>query len=131
MVAMNVTAVVERSGNWWAVRVPQLPGVFTQVRRLDQVQSATADAVAAFLDRPAGGLRVDVEPVLAAGVAERLEAARSDRQRAEQLAASAADKLREVARALADGGLPERDIGSILGVSHQRAHQLLTDRRAS
>jgi predicted RNase H-like HicB family nuclease len=130
-VAVNVTAVAERSGGWWAVRVPQLPGVFTQARRLDQVPAMVADAVSAFLDIPSGEVKVEVEPQLAADVRQRLQEARNERLHADQLASAAADKLRQVARSLAHDGLPERDIGSILGVSHQRAHQLLTDRKVS
>lgn len=30
-----------RSGNWWAIDVPDVPGAFTQVRRLDQAESMT------------------------------------------------------------------------------------------
>lgn len=128
---MNVTAVAERSGDWWAVRVPQLPGVFTQVRRLDQVNAMVADAVSAFLDIPSEDIKVEVQPKLAVELTQRLEEAREERRHADQLASAAADKLRQVARTLADEGLPERDIGSILGVSHQRAHQLLAVRKAS
>ena len=131
MVAVNVTAVAERSGSWWAVHVPDVPGVFTQARRLDQVPAVTADAVGALLDLDPAEVTVEVRPVLHDDVAKRLAEARSERQQAEELAASAAAKLRLVATLLADTGLPERDIGSILGVSHQRAHQLLTDRRTS
>lgn len=129
--AVNVVAVAERSGNWWAVRVPQLPGVFTQVRRLDQADAMVADAVSAFLDIPSEDVKVEVQPKIAIELTQRLEEAREDRRHAEQLASAAADKLRQVARTLADEGLPERDIGSILGVSHQRAHQLLVARKAS
>ena len=129
--AVKVTAVAERSGSWWAVRVPEVPGVFTQARRLDQVKGMAADAVAALLGVDPASVDVDVQPVLAAAVSKRLAQARRERLRADELAAAAAANLRRVARALADDGLPERDIGSILGVSHQRAHQLLTDRRAS
>ena len=128
---MNVTAVTERSGGWWAARVPQLPGVFTQARRLDQVSAMVADAVSAFLNIPSEDIEVEVRPKLAVELTQQLEEAREERRHADQLASAAADKLRQVARTLADEGLPERDIGSILGVSHQRAHQLLAARKAS
>jgi predicted transcriptional regulator len=131
VVAVKVTAVAERSGSWWAVRISEVPGVFTQARRLDQVQGMAADAVAALLGVDPAAVDVEVQPVLAAAVSKQLARARRERQRADEFASAAADNLRRVARALADDGLPERDIGSILGVSHQRAHQLLTDRRAT
>ncbi len=34
-----------RSGRWWAVEVPDVPGVFTQTRRLDQVAPAAREAI--------------------------------------------------------------------------------------
>jgi len=132
VVAVKVTAVAERSGRWWAVRVVEMPGAFTQARRLDQVPTMAADAVATLADVDPATVEVEVRPVLAAEVSGRLERARAARRRADELATSAAEQLREVARMLADAGLPERDIGVILGTSHQRAHQLLTaPRRAS
>jgi len=132
VVAVKVTAVAERSGRWWAVRVVEMPGAFTQARRLDQVPTMAADAVATLADVDPATVEVEVRPVLAAEVSGRLERARAARRRADELATSAAEQLREVARMLADAGLPERDIGVILGTSHQRAHQLLSaPRRAS
>lgn len=128
---MRVTAVAERAGRHWAVRVAELPGVFTQARRLDQVPAMVADAVASLTGVATAEVAVDVRPVLAGELTDRLELARASRRRAEELASDAARQLRAVARELAAAGLPERDIGVILGVSHQRAHQLLSDRRAS
>ena len=56
---MKVTAKATRSGNWWAVEVPEIPGLFTQARRLEQVAAMVADA-AAMLGHPQ--VEVTVEP---------------------------------------------------------------------
>ena len=47
---MRVVAEVTRSDEWWAVQVPELPGVFTQARRLEQVPEMVRDAVALMAD---------------------------------------------------------------------------------
>ena len=41
---MNVTAIAQRSGDWWAIEVPEIPGLFTQTRRLDQTDDMVRDA---------------------------------------------------------------------------------------
>ncbi|MFD3506764.1 hypothetical protein [Nocardia sp. NPDC058666] len=45
---MDVTAHASRSGGWWAISVPEVPGLFTQVRRLDQVVATVRDAAESF-----------------------------------------------------------------------------------
>jgi len=47
---MDVTAYVSRSGDWWAVHVPEVPGAFAQVRQFDQVHDAARAAVADLLE---------------------------------------------------------------------------------
>jgi len=39
------TAVCRRVGDWWAIDVPQIRGVHTQARRLDQVEAMARDAI--------------------------------------------------------------------------------------
>ena len=39
-----------RSGGWWAITVPELPGVFSQARRFDQVEAMAREAIALMLD---------------------------------------------------------------------------------
>ena len=56
-------AVCHRSGRWWAVDVPEVFGVHTQARRLDQVAAMARDAVAATLEVDEAD--VDIEVVLA------------------------------------------------------------------
>ncbi|WP_212741332.1 hypothetical protein [Bifidobacterium moukalabense] len=41
---INVTAIAERCDGWWAVEVPEIPGLFTQARRLDQIDGMVGDA---------------------------------------------------------------------------------------
>lgn len=41
---VNTTAICRRANGWWAVEVPGIPGLFTQVRRLDQVETMVRDA---------------------------------------------------------------------------------------
>lgn len=57
---MNVTAHATRSGDWWAVEVPQIEGLFTQARELDEIPAAVADAVSLFLGVDAATVEVDV-----------------------------------------------------------------------
>ena len=61
-------------------------------------------------------------------VTERVETITEERTRAAELERSASHHARELAHVLAAADVPVRDIGAILHVSHQRAHQLLSSR---
>lgn len=56
---------VVRSGDWWAITVPALRGVFSQARNLDEVPEVAREAIALMLDvDPAevGPIDVCVQP---------------------------------------------------------------------
>lgn len=53
----------ERSGDWWAITVSELPGVFSQAKRRDQIEEMARDAIALFLDVPVDSFRVRVHAV--------------------------------------------------------------------
>ena len=55
------TARCERSGRWWAVHVPEINGVRTQARRLDQVEAMARDAIAGALDVPPDSFDIGFE----------------------------------------------------------------------
>ncbi len=40
----NVTAHAQRCNRWWAVKVPEIPGLFTQAERLDQIPDMVQNA---------------------------------------------------------------------------------------
>lgn len=56
------TAVCRRSGDWWAISVPELKGVHSQAKHLEQVDAMAREAVALFLDVTPGSFRVSVQP---------------------------------------------------------------------
>lgn len=120
------TAQCVRSGDWWAIVVPEVPGVFSQCRRLDQVEDMARDAVALILRVPSNSFDITVVPVLPPEVAAEIDAARELRQTADAAQRDATTAAREVSRKLLERcHLTVRDIGRLLGVSHQRVSQLL------
>jgi len=120
------TARTTRSGNWWAIQISELDGVFSQARRLEQVEDMARDAIAATLDVAPDSFAVTVVPELPAKVQAILDELRASRAAAEVASEAASMKAREAARILHEEGMPLRDVGRVLGVSHQRAHQLVS-----
>ncbi|MDE0700006.1 MAG: type II toxin-antitoxin system HicB family antitoxin [Acidimicrobiaceae bacterium] len=118
---------VVRSGDWWAITVPELDGVFSQAKRLDQVESQAREAIAMMLDideTAVGPLKIHITPPATAS--DLLETLRTSVTVAAEAEAKAARIRLEAAMALRAEGLPMRDVGTLIGVSHQRVHQLLT-----
>ena len=117
---------VVRSGGWWAITVPAFVGVFSQAKRLDQVEDRAREAISLMLDvdeDDVGDLDVAVTPP--ARVADLLEALEESVAAADEATRSAVAVRREIAELLRAEGLPMRDVGELIGVSHQRVSQLL------
>lgn len=123
---MKVTAKATRSGDWWAIEVPEVPGAFTQAKRLDQVAAMVRDAVSLLEDVDQDSVEVDVDPVLDDATAEELAAARGKREQAALLERQASESITNLAHRMTKAGLTLRDIGVVLGVSHQRVGQLVS-----
>ncbi len=122
---MKVTARCRRQSGWWAVDVPEVDGASTQARRLDQVPAMVADAVSLLAEVDPMSVEVEVVPLLDEAISARIAAAERLRSEAKEARAEAAREFRAAARALKEQGLPLRDVGTALGVSYQRAHQLV------
>ena len=115
-----------RSGDWWAITVPDLRGVFSQAKRLSRVEATAREAIAMMLDineSEVGPIDVQVQPP--DEVVVLLDEVHHSVSIAEEATATAASARREAARVLSDAGMPMRDIGQLLGVSHQRVSQIL------
>jgi hypothetical protein len=118
------TAVCEPSGRWWAIRIPEVDGVFSQARRLDRVEYMARDAIALMLEVPPGSFRVVVRPELGPKLDEAVDRARKARSRADRAGRDAAEAATTAVAGLLGLGLTMREAGQLLGLSHQRVAQL-------
>ncbi len=126
------TAQCRRVGGWWAISVPEVPRVHTQTRRLDQVESMARDAIALLLDVPENSFDVVVKPLLPRSLQVEVERVRRLREKADFVQREATAASAEAVLDLASRGhLTVRDIGRILGISHQRVDQLARTKVAS
>ncbi|MCX5215610.1 type II toxin-antitoxin system HicB family antitoxin [Kitasatospora sp. NBC_00240] len=122
-------ATARRSGTWWAVEVPDVPGAHTQGRNLKEAEQMAREAVALLLDVEEDQVLIDLRPELPRATTDILadfqarRTAREDAEAAERTAQEAA------ARALKAAGLSVRDAGAVLGISHQRIAQLAPETR--
>jgi predicted RNase H-like HicB family nuclease len=122
------TARCTRVGNWWAIEVPEVPGVFSQSKRLDGAEAQARDAIALMLDVPEDSFDVTVEEELPESATEalaRIAAATRDVEAAE--AGRRAAFLAVLLILVNQVGLSYRDAGKIVGISHQRVQQILKE----
>ncbi len=56
--SIDVTAIAQRSDNWWAVGVPEIPSLFTQVQRFDQIDGMARNATR-MLGKEIGDVKVE------------------------------------------------------------------------
>ena len=122
----DYTAIAQREGKWWVVRVPEL-GRTTQVRRVDQIDEYVRDLVGLFTEEDPSGVSVAVRltvPTRDAAIAQALEL----RRNSDDIARRSAAATEETARALVEDGMSLRDAGAVLGVSFQRVQQIVGPR---
>ncbi|MDR1430940.1 MAG: XRE family transcriptional regulator [Propionibacteriaceae bacterium] len=118
---MKVTARATRSGGWWAIEVPEIPGLFTQARRLDQVAEMVTDAASMLGHHQ---VEVTVEPQLSTADTQAITAAKTRRAQLQAAEAAAAAASRTAVSRLRAEGLPVRDVAILIGVSPQRVSAL-------
>jgi predicted RNase H-like HicB family nuclease len=119
-----------RSGGWWALTVPDLPGVHSQVRRLEQAEAMITDAIALAFDVDRAHVKVyGAIPIVNPDVDELRETTLEQRRQLAQLRVDVDLLSRKLAQDMACEGIPVRDIATALDVSFQHAAKLA--RRAS
>lgn len=118
-------ALASRDGKYWLVHIPELDQ-YTQARTLAEVQPMARELISLLEGIPEDSVELEWHTQLSDSVSHHLELAYKYAGDAAWYQAEAANERRFAARAMKDEGMTVRDIGAALGVSHQRAQQLLS-----
>ncbi len=122
---MTYRAVYEREPDGrWTVAIPKVKGCHTYGRTIEQARDRIREALGLFVDN-AGTAEIEDDVRMPAAVKGAVRNARQMRQKLEtaRVQVSAAEQ-RAVRYLRKNMKLGHRDAGSILGLSHQRVHQL-------
>lgn len=124
---MNVYHVAyerDESG-WWVASVREVRGCHTQGRTVDEARRRIREAMELFVDDAQSAKVVD-DVKLPATAAKAIRVYATLRKRADQEDRRAAIAARRAVRLLQGGKLKmsARDAARVLGISHQRVHQL-------
>jgi predicted RNase H-like HicB family nuclease len=117
---------LERDDDAWLARVPSVPGCHTYGRSLDQARRRIREALALWVD-DAEGADLEVDVRLPRELRLEVDRARSAHDRSTEAQRLAADEVRRAAIDLTGLGLSRRDTAELLGMSHQRIQQLLSE----
>lgn len=110
---------------WWVASVRGVRGCHTQGRTVDEARRRIVEAMEIFVDDARTATIVD-DVKLPTGAAQAVRAYTTLRKKAEQEDRRAALAARRAVRVLRGGRLKmsARDAARLLGLSHQRVHQL-------
>ena len=114
---------------WWVASVREVRGCHTQGRTVDEARRRIREAMHLFVNDARSAKLVD-DVKLPATAATAIRAYTTVRKRADLEDRRAALAARRVVRLLRGGKLKmsARDAARLLGVSHQRVHQLAHDK---
>jgi predicted RNase H-like HicB family nuclease len=121
------TIHARRDGAWWTLDVPELRGVYSQSKRLDQAEDAIREVIEGVYDRAPDTYDLTVkvdDPV----IAELIDAqATMWAQLDEMIETFRVQQRATVEKLRSDMKFPMRDVGRLLDVSHQRVAQIVAE----
>jgi len=121
-------AKVVREAPWWIVTVADIGGT-AQARSLAEAQRLARQQISSIrgIDIDSIELKLNVDAVGdLTGIQQTMDEIVQHRAEAARLAEKASHDAVQLAKRLSHHGITVRDIGHIMGVSHQRAHQLVS-----
>jgi predicted RNase H-like HicB family nuclease len=115
----------EKDGRW-TVELEEEPRIHAWGKTVDQALARTREAVALWFEIEEDQIELVPRPLLPKSAEKAVEQARQAREQARRANRLAIERTRKAATILTSRGVSMRDAAAILGISHQRVHQLLT-----
>jgi predicted RNase H-like HicB family nuclease len=109
----------------WSVELDEEPRVHTWGKTIGQALTRVREAAALWYQTDEASIELVPRPVLPKATGRTVEQARKAREQARDADRLAIERTRKAAVALTSRGISMRDAAAILGISHQRVHQLL------
>lgn len=110
----------------WLARIGEIPEVHTYGRTLRKAEAHLRDALALWLEVSEDDLTILPTYDLPTDAVDAISIAGQWRSQAAEVDARASQQMIRACLLLQEAGLSQRDIGQLLGLSHQRVHQLLS-----
>ena len=128
MKMFDVTA--SRSQGWWAIHA-NVPGasVWTQARRLDQVEATAREAISLALDTAQDSFELSIAPVVPEGIRHEVELARNTARLAAIAQAIATVVPEGIRHEVELARNTVRHAGYLMNLSSQRISQLVAQQR--
>ncbi len=110
---------------WWLATVDGVPGCLTQGRTINQTRRRIREALSLFVDHADTAKLID-NIQLSAKVQQTLNQFNIVRKRANEEIARLQDSANKAVTLLTEGAdMSMRDAAELLGLSHQRVHQIV------
>lgn len=117
-----------KDGVWWAISVDGLLGAHSQAKRLNKVEATARELIGLLLEVDEESFDIGLEVECQGAIRDALDAfgdAEKMMTEGEELVSSAVASKKSSLDQLRHLGLTVREIGVLLGVSHQRVSALL------
>ncbi|HEX3613762.1 MAG TPA: hypothetical protein VGL78_18035 [Solirubrobacteraceae bacterium] len=108
---------------WWNARVPSIPGVWTQARRLEQIPGRIVEAIRVMTGETVNEADVEIDRNKIAGhpVVRKALTVHRNRLKVQALASKVQDDTTVVIKSLTAAKFSKRDIGFLVGTSASTA----------
>jgi hypothetical protein len=118
---------VSREEPYWVGAVSDVPGAVVETRRLDHLEDEIRDGLALLLGVPYDSFGLDWSYELPSEISGAVEAYRRVSTRLADAESEYAEVSRNAVLELKRARVSQRNAAALLGVSHQRVHQLAAD----